>query len=85
LHDSNNLEDIFGNLQLAVGARGGSERAVRSSQAAVELDPSNHIALYADCTNDFNSCDRAKMLTSVYSDDRLSNMWGVFAFSYSAP
>ena len=43
--DQSRFQDIFGDLQLAVCAKGGCERAVRANQAAAELDPTRHIVL----------------------------------------
>jgi hypothetical protein len=81
--DKDHFGRIFKDIQLAVGAQGGSERAVRVTQAAIEFDPSNHIALFADSSNAFNTAERDKMLTSIYGDGLINNLWGVFAFSYS--
>ena len=76
---------MFETIQVAVGCPGGPQRALLHQQAAVEANPVNHITIYVDCTNAFNSADRAMMLESVYGDPNLSNTWRAYAFCYSQP
>ena len=57
---------------------------MQTIQAHIEADPDDYITLHIDCSNAYNSLDRAAMLTSVYSDQHLSHTWKVFAFSYSS-
>ena len=79
------FQDIFGDLQLAVCAKGGSERAVRANQAAAELNPTRHIAITADTSNAFNTLDRGKMLETVFNHEDLTLTKGMYAFTYSEP
>ena len=55
----------------------------RDPEAHIEAHPEEHITLHIDCANAYNSLERKAMLTSVFSDRRLSHTWKVFAFSYS--
>ncbi len=46
-------------------------------QAAIEASPKEHITLHLDCTNAFNTVDRAAL---VFGDQRLSS-----SFAYGNP
>ena len=54
------------------------------AQAAVEADQ-DCIAIHVDFTNAYNSLSRRAMLSSVFSDSRLSHLWKVFFFCYGQP
>jgi hypothetical protein len=81
--DKHELPGIFEPVQLATSPAG-PERAMQTIQAHIEAHPEEHITLHIDCTNAYNSLERAAMLTSVFSDSRLAHTWKVFAFSYSS-
>ena len=66
-----------------MGAECGFERAVNTMQAAIELNPEEHITLHVDFINAYNTLSRRTMLDSVFKDPKLSNLWKVFDFSYS--
>ena len=83
--DKGNHTDIFEPIQLALDSPSGAERAMQRVQAAIEANPTEHITLHLDSVNAFNAADRAAMLSSVYSDQRLSNSWLVFTFAYGNP
>jgi hypothetical protein len=84
--DSASFPSIFEPIQLAIGSAGGSERALQTIQAAIEHGaPQGHIAIHVDGTNAYNAADRGRMLTKVYADDRLSNIWSIFDFIYGRP
>ena len=86
-HDMDKGEhtDIFEPIQLALDSPSGAERAMQRVQAAIEANPTEHITLHLDCTNAFNTADRAAMLSAVFGDQRLSSSWHVFAFAYGNP
>jgi hypothetical protein len=82
--DNGYFPAIFEPLQLAVGCPGGCERALQTVQAAVEADADN-IAIHVDSASAYNTVNRAMMLDSVYSDQRLKHTWRSFSFCYSRP
>ena len=79
--DSHHFPAIFEPLQLAVGCPGGCERALQTVQAAVEADADN-IVIHVDSASAYNTVNRAMMLDSVYSDQRLKHTWRSFSFCY---
>jgi hypothetical protein len=83
--DKGEHTDIFEPIQLALDSPSGAERAMQRVQAAIEANPTEHITLHIDCINAFNTVDRAALLSAVYSDQRLSSSWHVFAFAYGNP
>jgi len=76
---------IFEPIQLALDSPSGAERAMQRVQAAIEASPTEHITLHLDCTNAFNTVDRAAMLSAVFGDQRLSSSWHVYSFAYGNP
>ena len=40
------------------------------------------IALHIDGINAYNEADRGQMLSEVYADTKLANIWKVFSFIY---
>ncbi len=67
-----------------MGCPGGCERALQTVQAAVEADAAN-IVSHVDSASAINTVNRAMMLNSVYSDQRLKHTWRSFSFCYSRP
>ena len=82
--DKGSHTDIFEPIQLALDSPA-PERAMQRVQAAIEVNPTEHITLHLDCVNAFTTADRAAMLSAVYGEQRISNSWHVFTFTYGNP
>ena len=64
--DKSEHTEIFEPIQLALDSPSGAERAMQRVQAAIEAHPTEYITLHLDCTNAFNTADRAAMLSAVF-------------------
>ena len=65
------LQEIFGGIQYAVGARGGSEAAVHVLQTAIETGGPDVCMFAPDLRNAFGTVRRAAILTELYKHDAL--------------
>ena len=76
------LPPIFKDLQFGQGAAGGAALAIHKLQAAMQLMGDNAAALMLDQENAYNSCSRADMVRSVYSNPSLSSIFRFVDFAY---
>jgi hypothetical protein len=70
-------------LQFGVSTRGGADQMLHQTQH--ELSTPDASAICIDFANAFNSIDRHKVLTSLYSKREYSSLWRIAAFTYSEP
>ena len=76
------LPDIFEPIQLGVGARGGSERAVHLVQTALETMGDETVLLKTDIRNAFNSRRRDQMLEILFEHPELAPIWRMAYWAY---
>jgi hypothetical protein len=76
--------DFHEPLQFAMKTRGGCERAIQTTQAALEVNE-DHIAIHLDIINAYGTSDRGQMLEAVYSQPHLLHTWRLYDFSYGRP
>lgn len=79
------LADTFEPLQLGVGARGGTERAVHRIQNGLELAQDEAVYLALDSANAFNSVSRAALFTELFKHEQLQRTWRFLHWAYAEP
>jgi hypothetical protein len=75
----------FPRIQLGVGHRGGSERALHLLQAATELHGSEAVVVTTDWANAFNSRSRSEIGNSFLSNANCNPCHRLFHWSYRSP
>jgi hypothetical protein len=76
--------EIFPDIQLGVGAPGGSERAIHALNALCSLHDTA-LLICTDFKNAYNSKSRAGIARSLYGTPSTSACWRIFDLAYSSP
>jgi len=86
------LREAMGDEQLGYGVRAGPDSIAHLAQAALTHALEQKRAaeeqigiLHLDAKNAFNSCERADILRTLYSNERLSALWKLADFIYGRP
>eukprot|EP00732_Lithocolla_globosa_P001518 Lithocolla_globosa_v1_NODE_771_length_3306_cov_79.432482.p1 type:complete len:475 gc:universal NODE_771_length_3306_cov_79.432482:1532-2956(+) len=77
------LEKICDPIQMAVGARGGSEKAIHRLRVGLTRS-TNSILFAGDFHRAYQEIDRAGMLQEIYSHETLSPAWRLFDMCYGS-
>jgi len=75
--------DLLSPHQYGVGVSSGAERILHSMQHTLADKKLKYAALKVDCSNAFNSCDRARMLKELYATPQLASLFRIADFAYS--
>ncbi len=79
------LDEIFEGIQLAVGSKGGPERAVHILQTALECGGDNVCLAAPDIRNAFGTVRRSSILTELYRHDALRPLAKLTRWLLSSP